>query len=264
MSDRSRELDEHLSQIETMWTVVRQAHAGTADEAGAAQARLLKRYSLAISRYLRGALRDNEAADDLFQEFALRLVRGDFKRADPERGKFRRFIKTSLYHLVVDHQRRRHARPLLGEVHEPIDHAEPLAESEARFIADWRAELLRRAGQALAERDGQTGQHLFAVLRLRADQPELRSAELAERLTAELGQAVSAGWVRKRLHQAREKFADLLLDEVAHSLETSSSNELEEELIELGLLDYCRENLARRRRQASATHEAIPHRPPAD
>ncbi|HEX7376774.1 MAG TPA: hypothetical protein VF278_06660 [Pirellulales bacterium] len=35
---------------------------------------------------------------------------------------------------------------------------------------------------------------------------------------------------------------------VAHSLETSSPDELEEELIELGLLDYCRENLARRRR----------------
>lgn len=244
MSDPARELDEYLSQIETMWTVVRQAHAGTADEVGAAQARLLKRYGLAVSRYLR----DNEAADDLFQEFALRLLRGDFKRADPERGKFRRFVKTSLYHLVVDHQRRRHARPLLGDVSEPVDYAQSLAESEARFIADWRAELLRRAGQALAEHDRQTGQRLFAVLRLRTDHPQLRSAEMAERLAAELGQEVNAGWVRKRLHQARGKSADLLLDEVASSLETSSPDDLEEELIELGLLDYCREKLARRRR----------------
>lgn len=250
MLERSEHVDEHLSQIQTMWTIVRQAHGDAASLVAAAQERLLERYSLAAYRYLRGALRDAEAADDLFQEFALRVVRGDFKRADPQRGKFRRFVKTALYHLVIDYQRRHRAKPLGDGVPEPAADAESVADSDARFTADWRAELLRRAGETLAEHDRQSGQHLYAVLRLRADHPELRSAELAERLSITLVQDVNAGWVRKRLHQAREKFADLLLDEVARSLESSTADELEEEAIELGLLEYCRAAIQRRRGSA--------------
>lgn len=241
------QVDEHLSQIETMWTVVRKAHGSEGTSVGAAQERLLHRYSLAVHRYLRGALRDPEAADEVFQEFALRFVRGDFKRADPERGKFRRFVKTALYHLVIDYQRRRRLRPLGDDVPEPAAEFESLADSDARFTADWRAELLRRTGETLAEHDRQSDQHLFTVLKLRADYPALRSAELAERLAALLGKPVNSGWVRKRLHQAREKFADSLLDEVANSLESKSVDDLEEEVIDLGLLDYCRFALARRR-----------------
>jgi hypothetical protein len=42
-------------------------------------------------------------------------------------------------------------------------------------------------------------------------------------------------------------FADLLLAEVVESLEDGSLDSAEEELIELGLLDYCKPALARRR-----------------
>ena len=38
----------------------------------------------------------------------------------------------------------------------------------------------------------------------------------------------------------------LLLDEVTHSLERPAAEELEQELVELGLLDYCRPALERR------------------
>ena len=48
---------------------------------------------------------DADLADEMFQEFALRLVRGDFRNADAARGRFRFFLKTALYHLVVDAQR---------------------------------------------------------------------------------------------------------------------------------------------------------------
>ena len=49
------------------------------------------------------------------------------------------------------------------------------------------------------------------------------------------------------LHRAREKFADLLLDEVLNSLAEGSLPEVEEELIELDLLEYCRPALEKRR-----------------
>ena len=49
------------------------------------------------------------------------------------------------------------------------------------------------------------------------------------------------------LHRAREQFANLLLDEVEQSLDDPSHDDLEEELIELQLIEYCRDALADRR-----------------
>jgi DNA-directed RNA polymerase specialized sigma24 family protein len=57
--------------------------------------------------YAVAVLRDPDAADEVFQEFALKFVRGDFGQATPDRGRFRSFLKTTLYHLIVDYQRRR-------------------------------------------------------------------------------------------------------------------------------------------------------------
>ena len=92
-----------------------------------------------------------------------------------------------------------------------------------------------------------TCQLSYSVLRFRADHPEMPSPRLADQLTARLGRPFSAVGVRQALHRAREKFADFLLDEVAHSLEAPTAEQLEEELAELGLLDYCLPALGRRR-----------------
>jgi RNA polymerase sigma-70 factor (ECF subfamily) len=240
MSDEA--FDRHLSQITTTWTAVFQAHQGTADSAEEARQRLLQRYSAAVYRYLLAALRSPDAADDLFQEFALRLVRGDFRRADPGRGRFRDFLKTSLYHLVVDHQRRgqRQHLPLAPDVPEPADDETPPAEMERTFLAIWRAELMNRTWEALARAEKETGQPLHLVLRLRTDQPELRSAQMAEVLSARLGREVSAEWVRKRLFLARQKFSELLVREVEQSLQDPTAEDLERELADLGLLEYCK------------------------
>jgi RNA polymerase sigma-70 factor (ECF subfamily) len=231
--------DDHLSQISTLWTLVQQAHHGPLDTARSAQEVLLKRYSPAVYRYLLGALRDPNAADELFQEFCLRFVRGDFRRADPERGRFRSFVKTSLFHLVVDYQnqRRKTARPLAEEppVAAPDDTA-----AEREFTASWRQELLDRAWRALAEVQQQTGQPVYAVLRLRVDHPQWSSAQLAEQLGARLGKPLTAGALRKALHRARQRFAEVLLDEVAVSLEDPAPERLEQELLDLGLMAYCR------------------------
>jgi DNA-directed RNA polymerase specialized sigma24 family protein len=48
-------------------------------------------------------VRDPEVADDLAQEFALRFLRGDFQRADPERGRCRDYLKRALINLVHDY-----------------------------------------------------------------------------------------------------------------------------------------------------------------
>jgi len=73
------EYSSRISRIETVWSLVRDAHQ--AEEVGVVQAQeaLLQRYSGAIFRYLLGVLRDSNAADEVFQEFALKFVRGAFR-----------------------------------------------------------------------------------------------------------------------------------------------------------------------------------------
>ena len=100
-----------LSRITTLWSVVCEAHGGDPDTARLAQQQLLDRYGGAVRRYLVAVLRDPDAAADLFQDFACRLLKGDFRSADAERGRFRSFIKAVLFHMIADHRRHKYRLP---------------------------------------------------------------------------------------------------------------------------------------------------------
>ncbi|MFO0845277.1 MAG: hypothetical protein U0797_23320, partial [Gemmataceae bacterium] len=97
---------ERLSRIQTVWTLVLQAHQDRQDPENAARKELLLRYRGAVYRYLLGTLHDADAATELAQEFALHFLEGRFRRADPQRGRFRDLVKVALRHLVIDHWRR--------------------------------------------------------------------------------------------------------------------------------------------------------------
>jgi hypothetical protein len=84
------------------------------------------------------------------------------------------------------------------------------------------------------------------VLRWKTERQEVRSAELAVRLGAQLSKTFTDNAIRKLLYRARQLFAELLVAEVARSLGTTDPEKLEAELIELGLLDYCRSALEQR------------------
>src|SRR5262249_8557577 len=77
--------DSPLNRIPTLWSLVCRAHRDPPEEARAARRQLLERYGGAIRRYLRRLLRDPNAADEVFQEFALQLLQGDLRGADPGR-----------------------------------------------------------------------------------------------------------------------------------------------------------------------------------
>lgn len=242
--------DLHLSRILTAWSMVRRAH-GDHTAVHAAQRSLLDRYGGAVRRYALAALRDEDAADEVFQEFALKFVRGDFQQVDPERGRFRAFVKTVVYRLIVDYQRRQkklqRESPMHSNIAEPIaDNVEPHPD-DSTFQVSWRHELLARCWQKLAEDERRSGKPYHTVLRYRVDHPDERSPELAAGLSEVLGKPINAGAVRVALHRAREEFAELLLDEVVNSLATDSIDDAEEELVELDLLEYCRPALTRRR-----------------
>jgi len=238
--------NQRLSLISTLWSLVCQAHRGPAEAANSARQQLLERYGGAVRRYLRRVLRDPDGADEVFQDFALQLLHGDLHGANPKRGRFRNFVKGTLFHLIADYRKQRLGWP--GPL--PADDAALAANledvaSDRQFMESWCDELLARAWAALAAIETASGQPLYAVLRFRADHPDIRSPQMAEQLAAQLGRPFTAAGVRQALHRAREKFADRLLNEVSHSLHNPTAEHLEQELADLGLLDYCRPALKR-------------------
>lgn len=246
--------DLHISHIQTAWSMVRDAHRDhTAIQS--AQQRLLDRYGGAIKRYALSALRDEDAADEVYQEFALKFVRGDFGDADPARGRFRAFVKTIVYRLIVDYQRRNRRRVRESSMPSHVENVEgnvqkPQDADDVLFRSSWRDELLARCWQRLAEDEHSSGKPYHTVLRYRVDHPDLHSPELAAGLSKVLGKEINAGAVRVLLHRSRELFGELLLDEVTESLDNGSLDEAEQELIDLELHDYCRPALEKRRQQS--------------
>jgi RNA polymerase sigma-70 factor (ECF subfamily) len=242
------EPEARLNQIATLWSVVRTAHSDTSVEARPARQTLLDRYYAAIHRYLLGALHDTDAADELAQEFAMRFLHGDLRGADPERGRFRDFVKGVLFHMVADYHNKRKREPALlsPDAAEPGAECALASEREEAFRTNWRDELLGRAWEALEADEKAQGQPFYTVLRFRADHPELGSAQIAEQLSGPLGKPLTAAGVRKTLERARARFEDLLLEEIAQTLTVPSRDRLEEELIDVGLLEHCKAALARR------------------
>jgi RNA polymerase sigma factor (sigma-70 family) len=238
------DLNQRLSQISTMWTVLQQAHAGSRAEVRAAQQLLLERYGGAVHRYLVRAVGDVHAADDLLQEFALALIQGSFRGADPERKRFRFYVKTVLFHMVSRHGRgqRKKVQPLPGNSPELANLAAPSPDNDQDFDDNWRDQLLARAWEHLNQ-----SQPLFHdVLRFRVQHPKMESADMANQLSGLLGRPFTPQGVRQTLHRARENFAELLIDEVAQTLEEPNVQRLQGELADLSLLDYCRPALKRR------------------
>jgi RNA polymerase sigma-70 factor (ECF subfamily) len=260
---------ERLSRIRTRWTIVFQAHQGNGAGVTAAQQKLLLRYYRPVYRYLRAMVRDGDTAEELTHEFVVRFLRGDFKRADPSRGRFRDLLKLALRHLAIDYwrrQRRERAKtpfPLptewQGTAADSDWHRQPpppkrepapdldSPEFDRTFLRGWRDEVLLQAWRALARFEDRTGCSYLTVLRLRAKFAKQPSAELARLLGAHLGKPLSDPAFRQLLRRARAKFADLLVAEVARSLATSDPDAVEAELIELDLLFYCRRAVARLR-----------------
>jgi RNA polymerase sigma-70 factor (ECF subfamily) len=236
-----------LASISTQWTKLFEAHQDRGEVAPPALRELLLRYYGAVYRYLLGMLRDPVAAEELTQEFAVRFLRGDFKQADPERGRFRDFLKTSLRRLAIDHWRKKELAAAPLEAAEYVAAQASSSENLDRdFLEKWREELLQKSWERLATVEEAAGQPYYTLLRHKTEHPDVRSAQLAEYLHSQRGKALTVEAVRQLLHRAREKFIDLLVEEVARSVPTTDPDRLEQELLELDLLEYCRPGLKRR------------------
>ncbi len=179
----------------------------------------------------------------MYQEFALRFLQGAYASADPNRGRFRNFLRTILVRLVTEYHRKKGGDRLvqIPEQREPVDDRDAQTQ---QFTQAWRDELLKRSWTALAELERTSGRPLHLVMDQRVAHPELSSAELADRIAEELNKPMTAANLRVLLHRARQEFANILLAEVSDTLEQADRTDLEDELIELNLHKYCRPALS--------------------
>ena len=137
--------DEHrLSRMETLWSVVKRAHCDDQEAVRAAREQLIQRYGNAVRKYLLGALQSENDANEVFQEFSLRMAEGRFQGADPNRGRFRNYIKTALFRLIVDFQRSRGKQALQPDIDNDVFGDDGQFDPEALFVKQWRSDLIER------------------------------------------------------------------------------------------------------------------------
>ena len=228
--------DNRISKITTNWDELIAAHRETS-AAAEARGKILTRYALCAHKYLLGVTRDEHVAGDLAQEFALRFVRGDFRNASPQRGRFRDYLKASLRNLVKDHFRQKASEAVMSP--QSMSKIEDDGYSmEPEFSNHWRQRILAYSWDALKSYEQSRGNHYYSVLHLRAKHPDASSCELADLFFSLDGKQVKPEWIRQNLTRARKKFGEFVLEEVGRTIDSKEKSDILEELADLGLQKY--------------------------
>lgn len=91
---------------ETSWTLLAKAREQS-DQGAGAREDLAQRYYRPVQQFLLVLVRDTERAEELTQEFFIKLSRpgGLLECAQPQKGAFRHYLQQALRHLVIDYYR---------------------------------------------------------------------------------------------------------------------------------------------------------------
>lgn len=231
-----------IDMINTRWSLIRMAHG---QQTGTVEARksLVMRYSSAIRKYLGAVTRNAEEADDLAQDVVVRMLNGDFAGADPNRGRFRDFLKTCIRNMARNYWSKKSRRKTANLDIDLLPLEDDSAESDP-WIDAWQNNLLNLVwGELEHYQNTHTGSVAHSVLRLRVDFPDDSSEELADRLSAKIGKPVRADAARQQLKRARKRFAEMLIRQIADVVDNPTPERVEDELQAIGLYDQVREYL---------------------
>jgi RNA polymerase sigma factor (sigma-70 family) len=223
--------------VTTQWSVVLAAGRAETVQAQAALETLCRAYWYPLYAYVRRRGYSPEDAQDLTQEFFARLLeRHRLGAADPQRGRFRSFLLTSMKNFLADEWDKARTRKRGGglpTVPWPVETAESRygAESvdsfspERAFEYHWAMTLLEDVVTRLRAEYERAGKaELFTALN-----PCLvgeRAAQPYAELARELG--LSEGAVKSAVHRLRQRYRQLLRGQIAHTV--TSSDEVDDEL----------------------------------
>lgn len=242
-NDDTPQFAPRLDGIETQWTLVQRAHHASMASAGNARQQLVLRYSASIRGYIEALTRNSDESDEIAQDVVVRLLRGDFAGADPNRGRFRDLLKVAIRNMVKNFWSKSNRRKTVDHELELVEDLDDGPESDP-WLDEWRNNLLENAWLALeAFEQEKASSRLATVLKVRTQFPDDSSQQLADRLSQSIGKPVRADSLRQMLRRARVRFAELLVEEVGRGLNDASPDHIENELINLGLYETIKDVL---------------------
>jgi RNA polymerase sigma factor (sigma-70 family) len=220
----------------THWSVVL---AAGADEAAGRKAleQLCQTYWYPLYAFVRRRGYNPHDAQDSTQEFLLQLIeRKSLQSVAPERGRFRSFLLVSLKNFLINEwtrsqrQKRGGGQTIISldeELAEGRYRNEPVtaATPETIFERAWAEALLERVFQRVAQEYEDSGKRdLFEQLKpsLAGEKDSSTYAEIAVR------HGISEGAVKMSVFRMRQRYAALLREEIAQTLDRPE--EVEDEI----------------------------------
>jgi RNA polymerase sigma-70 factor (ECF subfamily) len=204
-------------------------------EARPALVSLCENYWYPLYAYLRRRCYPADEAQDLTQEFFIRVLEGRYlDRADPEKGRFRSFILTSLKFFVADEGDRDRAQKRGGGMIEQLEFSsgeqryqrEPAHDEtpERIFERRWALTLLDRVVERLREDFVQHGrpEHFERLKVFLLGQSDTPYAALAREMNT------SEGALKVAIHRLRKRYRELFRQEIADTV--ADPAEVESEL----------------------------------
>jgi RNA polymerase sigma-70 factor (ECF subfamily) len=221
----------------TRWSVVLAAGSHDSAQARDALEKLCRTYWHPIFAFVRRQGHSPHDAQDLTQEFFARLLAKNYLGAvDRSRGRFRSFLLASLKHFLANEWDKAGAQKRGGhQVLIPIDVKsaetscafDPADEMTAEKIFErrWALTLLDQVLARLREEYESEGRtKLFEELKatLTGDRRTVAYSEIGARL------GMSEGAVKVAVHRLRQRYRELLREEIAETV--SGPGEVEEEI----------------------------------
>jgi RNA polymerase sigma-70 factor (ECF subfamily) len=208
--------------------VVLAAGQNDPEKARAALEKLCAAYWYPLYVFARRRGHDAAESEDLTQEFFARLLqRNDIVELSPERGRFRSFLLASFKHLLANEYHRRRTQKRGGQAIlisldceepetryrlEPTDSVSP----ETLFERRWAMTVLDRAVERVRQEYAAAEKaDLFEVLK-----EFLSNQKSVPHETIASNYGISVGAVGVTIHRLRKRYAEVLREEISHTVHT--------------------------------------------
>ena len=209
----------------TRWTLVVAAGDPRRKEARSALVSLCESYWYPLYAYVRRRGYPADKAQDLTQEFFIRVLEGRYlDRADPEKGRVRAFILSSLKFFLADEGDRERARKRGGGVVLPLE----LSTGEKRYEREpghdetperiferrWALSVLDRVVERLRIEFAHHGrpEHFDRLKVFLLGQSDAPYAALAREMNT------SEGALKVAVHRLRKRYRELFRQEIADTV----------------------------------------------
>ena len=209
----------------TRWTLVVAAAGPQQKEAHAALVSLCEGYWYPLYAYVRRRGYPSDDAQDLTQEFFVRVLEGRYlDRADAEKGRFRAFILTSLKFFLADESDRNRAKKRGGgnvlsleissgeeRYQRDLGHDET---PERIFARRWAVSVLDRVVEKLRTEfvDHGRPEHFERLKVFLLGQSDAPYATLADEMNT------SEGALKVAIHRLRKRYRELFRQEIADTV----------------------------------------------